>query len=248
MALTVTGGRRQEVRTRGAAKRKKLPLIDTTVLALAEFVFRSRPSAGATDRTLSASDTENGWVVEADTGDAMHDGQYCEWEAGTPVGFAVGDTVGLLLQLAASPHSRALATVGRLTLYKNGQRRGVPFDGLHSDAGFSWAVELSECGDKVSILARPPPLGPDGSPLQRYTFESCANGASGGWRATSSSANPPAGTAAAVAASSPRDKGRSVLQQMHAAPFEAAAEQAVEALRGRQPHAEHYLVRQTRPA
>ena len=181
----------------------------------------------------------------------MHDGQYCEWEAGTPVGFAAGDTVGLLLQLASIPDCRALATVGRLTLYKNGHRRGVPFDGLHSDAGFSWAVELCECGDRVSILARPPPLGPDGSPLQRYTFESRVNAASGSWRATSSNANPRAGTAtaaAAVASSSPRGKGRSVLQQMHDAPFEAVSEQVVEALRGRQPHAEHFLVRQPRPA
>eukprot|EP01043_Picozoa_sp_COSAG02_P000630 COSAG02_NODE_12_length_58022_cov_242.077379_13_plen_487_part_00 len=186
---------------------------------------------GGSDHTLTASDSEQGWVVEADTGDAMHDGQYCEWETGTPVGFSAGDTVGLLLQLASSSNGRS---TGCLTLYKNGQRRGVPFDGLHSDDGFSWAVELCDCGDCVSILRRPPPLGPTGSPLQHYTFENDTCG---------STASP----CTDDICSSQRGQGRTMLQQLQDAPFEAVSEHAVEALRGRQPHAEHHLVRHPRP-
>ncbi len=189
-----------------------------------------QPAVGAADHTLTASDSENGWVVEADSGDAMHDGQYCEWETGTPVGFAAGDTVGLLLQLASSSNGRS---TGSLTLYKNGHRRGVPFDGLHSDGGFSWAVELCDCGDCVSILRRPPPLGPTGSPLQHYTFENDT---------CDSTTCPRAGDIC----SSQSGHGRTMLQQLQDAPFEAVSEQAVEALRGRQPHAEHHLVRQPR--
>lgn len=208
-------------------------------------------AGGASDHTLSASDTKNGWVVEADTGDAMHDGQYGEWETGTPVGFAAGDTVGLLLQLTSSSNGWSTA---RLTLYKNGQRRGVPFDGLHSDAGFSWVVELCDCGDCVSILRRPPPLGPDGLPLQHYSFERCSSTSSGAddvaWRGTRSARPNPRILSCTDSCSPPRGNGnggKTTLQQLQDAPFEAVSEQAVEALRG-QPHAEHELVRQPRAA
>jgi hypothetical protein len=93
-----------------------------------------------------------------------HDGQYCEWEAGSPVGFAPGDTVGLLLQITADgdksksndTHAHASSSgsddesvsstaaaalpvgaggMARMTIYRNGRRRGVPFDGLAVGAG-----------------------------------------------------------------------------------------------------------------